>query len=198
MKSLTKPVMLATAACAALVLAACGGGGGGDIALGGSVYNLTKDGLEIVNLDNGDTRTLSATGPGQSANWSFTKMLSRDETFKVEIKSAPPGVTCVVENGQGRTGVYPVFTVAIYCQTETHALGGSVSGLTGTGLVLANGSDQLAISANGAFTMPRQVPDGSAYGIVVLAQPSGQSCTVLNGTGKMGTSAVNDVQVTCS
>lgn len=198
MKSLTKPIMLAAAVCTALLLAACGGGGGGDIALGGTVSNLTKDGLEIVNLDNGDTKTLNATGANNSGSWTFSKLLARDETFNVQVKTLPSGVTCVVENGQGRTGLYPVFTVAIYCQTETRKLGGTVSGLTGSGLVLANGSDQLAVSADGAFTMPREVPDGSAYGIVVLAQPSGQACTVLNGTGKMGATAVNNVQVTCS
>src|SRR5512140_2647698 len=58
---------------------------------------------------------------------------------------------------------------------------GTVSGLSGTGMVLQdNGGDNLAISANGTFTFAQQIANGASYKVTVLTQPSGpvQTCTV--------------------
>jgi hypothetical protein len=41
------------------------------------------------------------------------------------------------------------------------------------------------------------VGDGSPYGVTILAQPAGRSCTVVNGVGTMGNAAVKTVLVTC-
>lgn len=197
MKRLTKPFSLAAAALAAVLLAACGGGDGGELILGGTLGGLTKDGLEVINVNNGQTKKLPPTG-NRRVNWAFDQLVGRDENFHVKVNTQPAGVECVVENGLGRTGAYNVLTIHITCTTESRTLGGSVSGLTGSGLVLINGTDQLPVSADGPFTMPRPVADGSPYGIVVLTQPAGQTCNVLNGTGTMGATPVNNVQVTCS
>src|ERR1700685_2349074 len=49
------------------------------------------------------------------------------------------------------------------------SIGGTVSGLTGTGLVLQdNGGDNLAVSANGAFTFATSVGNGKAFSVTVL------------------------------
>lgn len=58
----------------------------------------------------------------------------------------------------------PVFTV-----------GGTVSGLVGTGLVLQNnGGDDLALSADGPFTFATVVGNGAAYAVTV--KPVGWAC----------------------
>ena len=73
----------------------------------------------------------------------------------------------------------------------------TVSGLTGTGLVLHNGSDNLPVPTDGTFTFPTAIAAGSTYSVsVLLPQPSGQTCTVANGTGTANGSPVN-VAVTC-
>jgi hypothetical protein len=82
----------------------------------------------------------------------------------------------------------------------TYTIGGTVSGLTGAGLVLQNnGGDNLAISANGAFTFAASLPNGSAYAVSVLAQPTGptQVCTVTNGDGNVAGNNITTPSVNC-
>src|SRR5689334_17280729 len=55
----------------------------------------------------------------------------------------------------------------------SYTVGGTVSGLTGSGLVLQNGGgDNLAVAQNGPFTFATALADGMAYDVSVLAQPS--------------------------
>jgi hypothetical protein len=80
-------------------------------------------------------------------------------------------------------------------------IGGTVSGLaSGTMLTLQdNGSDSLAIAANGSFTFPAELGSGGVYDVTVAAQPAGQSCTVTNAEGSVDETAdpVNNVAVSC-
>lgn len=82
----------------------------------------------------------------------------------------------------------------------THTVGGTVSGLAGTGLVLQdNGGNNLAISANGSFTFLTAIMDSTTYSVTVLTQPSSpaQICTVTNDSGT-ATANVTNIQVTCT
>jgi len=80
----------------------------------------------------------------------------------------------------------------------TYAIGGSVSGLIGTGLVLANGSDRATITANGAFQFRNELPSGTRYNISVATQPIGQQCSITNHDAVVGSAAVNNITVSCS
>jgi hypothetical protein len=78
-------------------------------------------------------------------------------------------------------------------------LGGTVSGLTGSGLVVQNNHQgYLAIAANGPFTFANTLSPGDAYNVDVLTQPSNptQFCGVVNGSGTANGN-VNNVQVNC-
>jgi 6-phosphogluconolactonase len=80
-------------------------------------------------------------------------------------------------------------------------IGGTVSGLAGSGLVLTdNGSNHLGVSGNGSFTFASRVAVGSAYSIAVLTQPMqpSQTCMVVNGSGYAGGSKVANISVTCT
>lgn len=81
-------------------------------------------------------------------------------------------------------------------------VGGTVSGLTGTGLVLAlNGTDNLTVNTNGAFTFSTTVlSSGAAYTVSVVTQPSGpnQVCTISGATGTVAGGNVTSVSVTCA
>jgi hypothetical protein len=82
----------------------------------------------------------------------------------------------------------------------TFTIGGSVTGLVGTGLVLQNdGGDSLTLSAPGPFTFATRLTSGSPYSITVLTQPASpvQRCTVSNGIGTVGSAHVIDIAVTC-
>src|SRR5216683_3308762 len=79
-------------------------------------------------------------------------------------------------------------------------VGGTVTGLTGTGLVLQNNAgDNLAITANGTFTFKTAVASGQPYNVSVSAPPStpSQTCTVASGAGTASANVTN-VVVTCS
>lgn len=81
-----------------------------------------------------------------------------------------------------------------------YSIGGTVSGLSGSGLVLQdNGGDNLAVSANGTFTFATKVNSGAAYAVTVLTQPSNpaQTCAVTNGSGTASADVTN-VAVACT
>jgi hypothetical protein len=81
-------------------------------------------------------------------------------------------------------------------------VGGTVSGLAGTGLVLSlnSGAQTLSVSVNGSYSFPSAITAGNPYAVTVQTQPSapGQTCVVANGNGTMGNSAVTNVTVTCA
>jgi Galactose oxidase, central domain len=82
--------------------------------------------------------------------------------------------------------------------TGSFTVGGSVSGLTTTGLRLASGSNSVQVQANStSFVLPSPIQSGSAYAIAVSQEPAGLSCNVANGTGVVQSSNVTSVSVTC-
>src|SRR5579871_3423067 len=98
----------------------------------------------------------------------------------------------LVACGGGGGSALPVMTA--------FTVGGTVSGLNGSGLMLRNnGGDDLAILASGRFTFATPVQNGKAYSVSVAAQPSlpTQDCEVTNGAGTIVGADVTDVTVTC-
>jgi hypothetical protein len=84
--------------------------------------------------------------------------------------------------------------------TTTYTIGGLISGLTATGLVLSNpGTADLTVPANAtSFVFATGVAGGTAYAVTVRTQPTGQTCTVTAGTGTVSGANVTSVQVTCN
>ena len=80
----------------------------------------------------------------------------------------------------------------------SYSVGGSVSGLSGTAVLQDNGADNLSVSANGSFTFATAVAQGAAYNVTVATNPSGQVCSVANGSGVMGSANISNVSVSCS
>jgi hypothetical protein len=84
---------------------------------------------------------------------------------------------------------------------SSYAVGGTVSGLSGTGLVLSNnGGDALPVSVSGLFTFATKVANGAAYAVTVDTQPNNpdQICVVTDGNGTMGSNNVTNVAVDCT
>jgi hypothetical protein len=83
----------------------------------------------------------------------------------------------------------------------TYTIGGAVTGLSGTGLVLQNNAAiSLTISASGAFSFVGGLSSGAQYSVTVASQPSSptQFCEVSNGAGTVGGANVTRVAVTCT
>ena len=86
-----------------------------------------------------------------------------------------------------------------YTAPITYTIGGMVSGLSGTGLVLQdNGGNNFPVAASGSFTFTTAVASGGAYAVTVLTQPSNpvQNCVVTSGSGTANANVTN-VTVNC-
>ena len=184
---------LGTAA-ALVALAACGGGSTHPLlSLSGTISNLSGAGLVLAN----GSRTLPvSTG---ATSFTFGAVLSAGTSYGVTVQTQPANQTCSVANGTGTTGSANVANVVVTCANKAFQLGGSVSGLTTSGLVLANGSDTVTVPANATtFAFPSSVASGSSYNVTVQTQPTGLACAVADGNSTMPASAVTTVAVTCT
>jgi hypothetical protein len=79
----------------------------------------------------------------------------------------------------------------------------TINNLTTSGLVLINGSDKQTVAAGTKTVTMSPVNEDGAYGVTVLTQPTGQTCTVSggssgNGSGIMGATETTTVTVTCA
>jgi 6-phosphogluconolactonase (cycloisomerase 2 family) len=184
-----------------LLVVACGGGDSvtktPTYTIGGSVSGLVGSGLVLQ--DNGvDSLTVSASG-----SFAFATPLTNGSSYAVTVATQPtnPAQTCVVTSGSGTVNGANVQSIAVACSTNGYTVGGAVSGLIGSGLVLQdNGGDDLPISAAGTFTFSQTVGSGVAYAVTVKTQPTNpnQTCTVVAGSGTMGSANVTDVAVNCA
>lgn len=83
--------------------------------------------------------------------------------------------------------------------SPTYPVGGNVSGLSTTGLVVANGSDTVQVTQNAtSFMFSKRVAAGAAYAVTIQSQPAGQTCMVGHGTGTVTSVAINDVSIVCT
>lgn len=82
---------------------------------------------------------------------------------------------------------------------DASTLGGSVLGLAASGLVLeVNQKGDLAVPADATEFSLGVFAEGDEYDVRVKTQPSGQTCSVYNGQGKMAASTCRSIVVYCS
>ncbi len=140
--------------------------------------------------------------------------------------TASPGTT-IIENGVAVAGQYAIAkdadTIALqvdapgYDITDTLTvtvgsssaswpvasvpLSGSISGLSGTGLILQlNGANNLSVApGSSTFSFPVAIANGASYAVTVLAPPMSplQACFVSNGTGTVDATASN-ISIVCA
>ena len=131
-------VLLLSGLIVILIVSGCGssssygGGGGGGVTytVGGSVSGLIGSGL-VLQDNGGDNLPVSANGP-----FTFTTALDSGVRYNVSASSQPtnPSQTCVATPNTGT--VSSNITVSVICTTDSFTVGGTVSGLAGSGLTL--------------------------------------------------------------
>ncbi|MBW0432396.1 hypothetical protein HGB47_02075 [Leptospira yasudae] len=163
----------------------------------GTVSGLSGGGLVLKN--NGtDPISISADG-----SFTFPASIASGATYTVTVSQNPssPTQVCSVTNDSGLIAGANITNVAVSCSTSSFTIGGSVSGLSGSGLVLKNnGSDPISISSNGSFSFPASIASGSTYNVTVSQDPSSptQTCSVTNNNGTVSSSNITNVAVSCS
>ena len=211
MKSLRKfslftPVILislALTACSGVPAASINGGSGsgggttGPYSIGGTVTGLTAGDPMTLQNNGGDDLIISSSG-----NFAFKTPIVLNKPYLVTVSQAPntPPQTCTVSGGSG-TATIKVTTVVVTCTTGTQAIGVTVAGLSGTGLVLQNGTEFLPITGTTTTNQFKTaIPFGQTYNVTVSTQPSGppQTCTIANGSGTSAVGVAINIQVTCS
>ncbi len=163
----------------------------------GTVVGLQGSGLTLAMPGQSNL----AVAPG-ATTFAFPGPMMSGSPYAVTVATQPTGQVCTVGGGTGMMAGANVTNVVVNCSTSQFLVGGTVSGLAGTGLVLAMaGQTDLAVPAGAStFAFGSPMAPGSAYLVTVKTQPTSpsQTCTVANGTGTMGSANVTDVAVTCA
>lgn len=162
--------------------------------LGGFISGVS--GTVVLQDNGGDNLALGADG-----SFIFATPLANGSSYRVSVLSQPLGQACMVSNGSGTITGTNVKNVAVNCVPGVYySLGGSVSGLSGTLVLQDTAGDVLTLTADGPFTFPTLLADGSTYTVWVTSWPSGQTCAIPNAVanGTISGASVTNVAVSCA
>ncbi|MDQ8021558.1 MAG: hypothetical protein REI94_06935 [Moraxellaceae bacterium] len=145
-----------------------------------------------ANLNRNGNSVIGAAYEGSSAFTPLNFTHADNGVYAIGVR-----ITCTRDGHTYEVGDTLTLRVEIPVPTVTHSVGGTVTGLTGTGLVLQNnGGDNLGVTADGAFTFATRPGAGTPYDVTVHTHPTGQVCTVSNGSGTLNADIAN-VAVSC-
>jgi 6-phosphogluconolactonase len=220
------------AAAALAALTACGGGDSGPATqvppppppfpatytVGGTVTGLTGSGMVLSvlytsNSGRAPSSFVDALPVSAAGTFTFGTRVASDTAYAVLVEAQPSSHTqyCSVANASGTVAAANVTNVSVTCGNG-YTVGGTVSGLVGSGLVLQiaapgygrpeGASPPLYIDSNGAFTFDLVYPGNASNGTFVRInrQPASptQRCVVHNAQISVQAANVTDVAVVCS
>jgi len=161
--------------------------------VGGAISGLgSNSGLVLSD----GTESLSVS-PGSSA-FVFPTALAGGTAYSVAVQTQPSGLTCSVSNGSGVGQGTPVTSVSVNCQAATYTIGGSISGLSASGLTIGVAGQSLPIASGATSFVTTPIATGTVYSVVVQSQPTGGSCSVTsNGSGTLSGANVTSVGISC-
>lgn len=200
----------ALALAAAVTLVSCGGGGKATFPI-----NVTVDGLVYPNLvmtTNGQSYKVDppgrdADGKIRQVKFVFPNEIEYGTVYNVVPNPNPAHQSCVNSPFPvtGTAGQLAVIDIRYVCSIIAYPLSGAVKGLTGTGLVIANGStggtvpvapvvdaNNKPTGADTVFQLPVDIPFASTYGVTILTQPAGQTCKLTGGANGTGAGTIDE------
>jgi exo-beta-1,3-glucanase (GH17 family) len=169
-----------------------------DVTIGGTVSGLVS-GASLTLTNNGaNALTVKANGA-----FTFTSGIAGGSSYAVAVSTQPATQLCSVANPTG-VATSNVTSIAVTCLPPI-ALGGSVSGLTGS-ITLTNFAapsqstpttfPTVTITKNGSYAFAAGILAGGSYNVEVSAQPTNLTCTVANGNGT-ASATVTNLNVSC-
>ncbi len=163
--------------------------------IGGAVSGLGT-GLQVTLDDNGaDPNTVTS-----NTHFTFATPIAYGGQYNVTVGTQPTGQTCTVSNASATGVTANVTNVGVLCAQNTYTIGGTVSGLSGNGLVLKNnaGDPISVLSGSTSFQFDQPIAYGSGYNVTVFQQPTNEACNITNASGSNVMANVTNVQVGCS
>jgi len=160
-------------------------------AVAAAVSGLSGQGLVLRN----GTDTVE---PGGNGRFPFTQRVASGAAYLVTVGAQPtaPWQTCTASESSGTVQGADI-TVPVSCTTNAYAVRGTVTGLQGGTVTLANNGALLEVDADGPFAFPANVESGQGYDVEVSTQPDHRFCVVNRGQGTIADADIQDVVVTC-
>ena len=161
----------------------------------------TTDGTAVAGTDYTPVTTTVVFADGDTSSRLVTVPILQDAAAEpdetVNLALTEPG-GCAVIGAESAATLTIVDDNRPIVADPAFTVGGTVTGLEGTGLALIHLSEQIT-PGNGPFTFTEPLPDGFPYDVRVATQPAEplQICTVTNGSGTIAGADVTDVAVDC-
>ena len=162
-----------------------------------TISGLTSAGL-VLRLNGSSDVAVAA----NSTSFNFSETIASGSSYSVTIASQPTGQKCTLSNASGTAGA-TVTNVTVNC-VNGYTVGGTVTGYTGSNLVLRNTINgtplDLVISSNTAFAFPDLLVAGDTYSVAVANFPETpyQNCTIANAAGTIAAANITNVNITCT
>jgi uncharacterized delta-60 repeat protein len=161
----------------------------------------TSDGTAVAGTHYQPTSRVIYFGDGDTVARELTIPIINDDVF---LGANSFNVTLTPVNDCANIGTPGEAEVTILDNetppSDTFVVGGTVTGLSGTGLVLEEVlTGARATPANGNFAFSYAFQDGASYKVRIATQPTNpiQVCTIANETGTLSSANVTNVAVTC-
>ena len=146
-----------------------------------------------VVADSGSILNSASVANNGQLNLDFT-LNSGAATLQINLQDSGGTVSGGVD-----TSVSIEFTVSY--SDNSYSIGGILSGLgAGTVVLKNNDTDDLTLSANGAFVFATPLTDLSNYSVAVTSQPNSptQTCQVTNSAGTLAGQDITNILVSCN
>jgi formylglycine-generating enzyme required for sulfatase activity len=160
----------------------------GTLAAGDELVLQLNEGINLSIYENGD--------------FTFDVLLNDGIPYAVTVLTQPqkkPTQVCTVTDGSGTIEGKDIDNIVVTC-VGYYSVGGTVSGLSGTGLILQNNeTDNLDIIEDGDFIFLTEIANGENYNVTVFSQPTGpnQTCSVSNGSGTISGTNISNINIVC-
>jgi len=191
-------------------LAGCGGSDKAEFVVKGTITGIVYPGT-VLTTNGMDLAVAPPARPGDTVSFAFPNKLEYGDVYDVRFKSEPDNQNCgtpqgTIANFNDTAGRLAEIAITFACAVDVYTIGGTVTGLTADGLVLANGSTggvvgvakpAAGVTTPNTYAFAGAVAYDQSYGVTVLTQPTGQVCTVANSTGVMKAANVTNINVTC-
>ena len=168
------------------------GGSAGEV----SATVATSDGSAVAGADYSPLSTTIRFGDGDTTRRAVPVEILGDAIAEDDktVNLALSQPSCTTLGSPSST----VLTIVDDEPDPEFTIGGTVTGLEGTGLVLKNNFEEIT-PANGPFEFTNTELEGDNYDVTIDAQPSepGQICTVTNGSGNVAEADITDIAVDC-